>query len=335
MAFQSWSLSPLTFLGCLRLSGLHIELKLEDLPQTLTFPPGEYPLLEKISIAAPPGRLLVSFQNAPKLREAFVSPYTAHIHLPRHQLTGFGSQNMDVPPFWGFMQDAPNLVECSTSIRQCDPSALPRTVLSLPKLQSLTLDSAGTQPYILDAGPVLNFLNTPALKTLSLSCSNRALHTFPSLDISPLLPFVARSSFQLHTLSLSFFQTTTSTLVECFRAMPSLLHLKLKPIRIDVDGLLIKLRSEFLPQLESLHLVFPFDNLNVDGSTVSLATSLLNIRWRLFRGMGAQLQSFRLAHDTDTLWFAEALAARSDFDRLRAEGMSLYAGRAVASVDDF
>ncbi|KAJ6501993.1 hypothetical protein C8R45DRAFT_606633 [Mycena sanguinolenta] len=315
------------------------ELKLEDLPQTLTFLPREYPLLEKISIVAPAGGLLVSFLNAPKLSEAFVSPYTAHIHLPRRQLTAFGSQNMDVTPFWGFVRDASNLVECIISIRQCDPSVLPRTVLSLPKLQSLALGLAGARLYPNDVAPtdLLNVLNTPALKSLSLAGSYRASRAWdPNQDITPIQPFVARSSFQLHSLSLSFFQTTIPTLSQCLRAMPSLVHLKLKPIYIDFSNLLFELRSnQIVPQLESLHLVFPFNNITVDhdGAAVSLAATLLHNRWSLSRG--AQLQSFRLAHETDTLWFTEALKAHPDFDRLEAEGMSLYAGKAVASIDDF
>ncbi|KAF7363954.1 hypothetical protein MSAN_01053700 [Mycena sanguinolenta] len=302
-----------------------IELKLGDLRQTLTFPPREYPLLEKISIVSPVGGFLASFQNAPKLREASVSPYTAHIHLPRHQLTAFGSQNMDVAPFWGFIRDAPNLVECNLALRECGPSTLRSSVLSLLELRSraLTLGSTGHRPYTLNVVPMglLNCLATPALKNLALSCPYCDSMTYgPIEDITPIPPFVSRSGFQLHTLSISFFQTIAPTLVNCLRAVPSLVHLKLKPVEIDLAHLLIQLRSnQLLPQLEFLHLVFPFDNITVDGATVSLAASLLHIRWSLFRG--AQLQSFRLAHETDTSWFAEALVAHRDFDRLGAEGM--------------
>ncbi|KAF7363953.1 hypothetical protein MSAN_01053600 [Mycena sanguinolenta] len=316
-----------------------VELKLGDLRQILTFPPREYPLLEKISIVSPTVGLLISFLNAPKLREASISPYTAHIHLPRHQLTAFGSQNMGVRPFWGFVRDAPNLVECSLTIGEWEPSALRRGVLSLPKLQSLTLGSTARTPIYLPNVlhmRLLDYLETPALKSLSLSCPDPALQAWGSnQDILPLLPFVARSSFQLHILSLSFFRTTTPTLVQCLRAMPSLVHLKLKLI-VDISTFLIQLSlrsNQLLPQLESLHLVVPFGNLNLERSMVSDVASLLHNRWSL--SSGAQLRSFRFVHDTDSSWFAEALAAHLDMDQFAAEGMSLYVGRAVASIDDF
>ncbi|KAF8205609.1 hypothetical protein K438DRAFT_516270 [Mycena galopus ATCC 62051] len=253
-----------------------IELKLGGLPQTLSFPPGDYPLLERISIVPPQGGFLVSFHDAPKLREVFLQVYTAHIRLPRTQLTSFETHRIDFPPFLGLLREASNLVEGSFFIRDCDSSALPRTVLSLPHLQSLALGVMTGQSWSWSTVPmqVLNCLRTPVLTSLALSFPPRTSRVITPNDVSPFLSFVSRSCFQLHTLALSSIPATTESLILCLRAIPSLVHFKLKPLDTDIGRFFILLgpRGHILPQLESLHLVFPFAEIpNGVGRTTAFA----------------------------------------------------------------
>nr|KAJ7811393.1 hypothetical protein B0H14DRAFT_1471614 [Mycena olivaceomarginata] len=313
-----------------------VELDLGAMKQIMTFPPGDYRLLEKISIVPPSGGLLVSFHNAPKLREAELVPYTGQVQFPRHQLTAFSSQHLDVAPFFGFLREAPNLVHATFRIQYCEPSALPTTGLVLPQLQSLALASSPPRSYSgYNTVPmaVLDVLQTPALKSLTLSFPFHTLWPTPH-GISPFLSFVSRSSFQLHTLALSLMPVTTATLMQCLRALPSLVHFKLEPLHnFELGTFSAQLMDrDLVPHLESLHLVFPFSQISKSIGTpteLSAAVDMLCARWNA----GAGLQSFRLAYDNWRL--AEALTLQPGFRRLEEEGMALYVGKLDKAVDNF
>ncbi|KAJ7355937.1 hypothetical protein DFH08DRAFT_803868 [Mycena albidolilacea] len=312
-----------------------IELDLGAMKQIVTFPPGDYRLLEKISIVPPSGGLLVSFHNAPKLREAELVPYTGQVQFPRRQLTAFSSQHLDVAPFFGFLREAPNLVHATFRIRD---SALPTTRLVLPQLQSLAL-AASPIPYGYNMVPmaILDVLQTPALKSLTLSFPFRNLwptHLWPPPHgILAFLSFVSRSSFQLHTLALSLMPVTTSMLIQCLYALPSLVHFKLKPLlKFELGTFFVQLVDRtVVPHLESLHLIFPFSKISesiVTPTALASVVTMLCARWNA----GAGLQLFRLAHE-DNSWPAGALTSHPDFRRLEEEGMSLYVGKLNEAVD--
>ncbi|KAJ7355936.1 hypothetical protein DFH08DRAFT_955373 [Mycena albidolilacea] len=313
-----------------------VELDLGAMKQIMTFPPGDYRLLEKISIVPPSSGLLVSFQNAPKLREAELVPYTGQVQFPRRQLTAFSSQHLDVAAFFGLLREAPNLVHATFRILYCEPSALPTTGLVLPQLQSLALASSPTPPYIgynIVPMAILDVLQTPALKSLTLSFPFRARWPMPH-DNPHFLSFVSRSSFQLHTLALSLMPVPTPTLMECLRVLPSLVHFKLEPLYLEQGTFFAQLVDrDLVPHLESLHLIFPFSKISqsiVTPTGIPTVVEMLCARWNA----GAGLQSFRLAYE-DNSWLAEALTLQPGFRRLEEEGMALYVGKVDKAVDKF
>ncbi|KAJ7238809.1 hypothetical protein B0H12DRAFT_1136726 [Mycena haematopus] len=308
-----------------------IELILGDLPRILPFSRADYPLLEKISIVPPNGGLLISLHDAPKLREVSLSRYSANVYLPRQQLATFRTQAIEVLPFLGFLREATDLVEGTFSLQASwIASSLPNFVLSVARLQSLTLGSAHS-----DGGSglpilILNCLQTPALKALSLSLPYHSM--WSGDNVSPLQSFISRSSFQLHALALSFIQFSTQALIQCLRALPSLVHFKLKPLSIDLASLFAQLIGfpPLLPQLESFHLVFAFPNIpGVTSVTAAVVFQMLSWRWNI-----TQLQAFRLTHFTKNSQIVEDIASHPEFRRLEEEGMALYVeSDGVATVD--
>ncbi|KAF7337875.1 F-box domain-containing protein [Mycena venus] len=312
-----------------------------DLPEEDLFPSlpvkGKYPLLEKLSLTISSDYLRhsISFCDAPKLREVFLYPYDRHIQLPWHQLTSLRIHDIILYGHSAhFLLDilgrASNLVDASLGITvfELEPLELPEAAVLLPYLQSLHLTDEG------DHGSLVTFLaclKAPSLKTLSVDDSESPT------DISPFLSFVSQSAFQLHTLKLSRMPGTTDLLIQCLKAIPSVVHLKLRPSQLD-NTLLSQFtgHSDFLPKLESFHLVAVYSE--ITGTTPDIAVNVMDmLHWRWTAVGVTRLQSFRLAYNAKEPGFNcngkipgldDALSSRSKFRRLQNEGMVLYVGQA-------
>ncbi|KAJ6531255.1 hypothetical protein B0H19DRAFT_1190972 [Mycena capillaripes] len=316
--------SLLNMIGGLSQQWRNIDLLLEEnFLRSLSLPAdGEFPWLEKLSIMPPLSELPMSFCNAPRLREVFIYEFTSQIRLPWHQLTGFRTYNIGISRCLEILRDAPNLIHGIFEIQDYNSPPLPHTVLSHATLQSLRLGRA--RDVGADELPitVLNCLKAPALKSLTLMFGD-ALGQVS--DMSPFLSFVSRSSFQLHTLALSLMPATTDTLIECLKATSSVVHFKFQPphLGFDFNSLLCRFtgHSDFLPNLQSFLMVFPFSGV----SSVTPATCLLMIdmlRWRWSAIGSTRLQSFQLKHPYNTQ-FENSIKTLPDFRELQQEGMAL------------
>ncbi|KAJ6531183.1 hypothetical protein B0H19DRAFT_1273397 [Mycena capillaripes] len=168
---------------------------------------------------------------------------------------------------------------------------------------------------------ILNCLKAPQLESLTLEFADDCLFWG---DISPFLSFLSRSSAQLHTLALSAMPTTADDPIECLKAAPSLVHLKLHlsycirnatPIFILLTG-----QSDFLPNLQSSQFSLSRTEVKPDA-----AIEMLRWRWASVRITG--LQSFRLTHPDPVPPYAEDIKSHPEFRRLKQDGMILHIGR--------
>ncbi|KAJ6531172.1 hypothetical protein B0H19DRAFT_471937 [Mycena capillaripes] len=326
----------------------NIELQLGEISrEALSLPDrGSYPFLEKLSIASPECNLPISFLDAPKLRELVLFTKAMQIQLPWNQLTTFHALDIEASPMFGILRNTPNLVDGRFSIRGCTRAALPNSALPLIGLQSLTLGFKGAirtgmgnlrTDVNLRVIPmaVLNCLQTPALRSLGLSFPY--FHSTYNSDVSPFLSFVSRSCFQLHTLTLFFMPATSDTLIECLKATPTLVNLKIQPLHFAVNAVVARLTgpSDFLPKLESFHLVFSLSHVaDVTSKSASVVVEMLCWRWAAV-GI-SRLQSFRLAHGgIDKPKFVDAVKSHPEFGRLKENGMALYIGQMTLSDDTF
>ncbi|KAJ7467434.1 hypothetical protein B0H11DRAFT_2284386 [Mycena galericulata] len=154
----------------------------------------------------------VVFSSAPALRRILLtnpgselpSPDVEFIGLPWNQIThyrGKYTNRLDVVTL------APNLATCTIDASICDNTRRDPGAL-LPHLQRLTLNGS----------KILDRLTAPALHDLLMG----------SVDLDPLLPFIARSSCTLTRLGLQI-STLSSKLIAVLQALPTLVHLSLYP----------------------------------------------------------------------------------------------------------
>ncbi|KAJ7907359.1 hypothetical protein B0H13DRAFT_2019146 [Mycena leptocephala] len=300
--------------------------------------PKSFPLLEKLAVGAHTSFLesdLSISLDAPRLREVFVPIYLPQIHFPWVQITTFRTDDIRLSPCLEILTNATNLVNGTLEIRD-DASIVPPSILSLNRLQSLTL--AGMLVMDADRIPmiILNCLKAPALKNLTLQFAYfYGSHAWShSWDVSPFLSFVSRSSFQLQSLALSLMPTTTEILIECLKAIPSLVHLKLEPPRfVNMNTVFTQLigNSDFLPKLESLHMFFSIHT-GMHSITSSVVVEMLCWRWA---GVGVtRLKSFQMAQSSFRLVMFDE-AAQSELQRLEEEGLELYVGKPRPGIDSF
>jgi hypothetical protein len=281
-------------------------------------------LLEKLTIiSVARSNTSISFRHAPRLRELFLPRYPPrrHIHFPWAQIITFRTCSILPHSCLKILHRALNLVNAAFDLRD-DTSTVPRpssSNISHMHLQSLSLSGKA----VIGIPLILNCLKTPALKDLTLRFDGTGLSY--SRDVSPFLSFVSRSSFQLHSLALSLMPSTTDSLIQCLKAVPSLVHLKLEPQRvIDMNAIFAQLtrHPDFLPKLESLHL-FSAHTGPPHSVTASVLVEMLCWRWAAV-GI-TRLRSFQMAHSSYLLRFRDE-EARSEFRRLKKEGMVLYLG---------
>ncbi|KAJ6502146.1 hypothetical protein C8R45DRAFT_610381 [Mycena sanguinolenta] len=261
---------------------------------------GRYPFLERVSLGTsppPPDAPMLSFRNAPRLCSVYFPTYTARIELPWKQITKFITERISIEDCLELLRHVSNLVNLHLRIPIFHSFTPPANPILLPQLQSLTLGA----PYHHEAdhGPaaqtmpvaLLACLKTPALKTLTFGT---VLCKSSVCDMAPFLSFLLQSPFQLHTLKLSLMPTTVDALLDCLKATPTIVDLRLQiSLHIpNLDPLFVKLtgQSDFLPKLETLYMTFGGDLPIVDMSLV--LTALL---WRCMSVEVIRLRRFRFA----------------------------------------
>ncbi|KAK7038090.1 hypothetical protein R3P38DRAFT_2904379 [Favolaschia claudopus] len=246
-----------------------------------------FPYLEKLCISPHPGDYPVhSFLDAPKLVDAFVPFYTRGVLLPWHQLTSFGSNRVDIEDCFNLLRHGADLVNLYLGVPPYGPSILPAQCFSLPRLESLTL--VGIDRHV--PFSLLGCLKTPALKTLHVGFHYDSDAVSLS-DISSFTSFATKSSFQLHTLTLSLIPSTMDAVIECLKVTPSVVDLKLQLFHLigQLNPLLTKmLDCSFLPKVEYLHIA---------GDTTCTPWTLLDVlKFRCKTAVGvARVQYLRLA----------------------------------------
>jgi hypothetical protein len=163
---------------------------------------GKYPLLQKLTISYPPlDHVVLSFRDAPKLRETIILEYTPKIQLPWHRLTMFGAESIAIKPCLELLRDASNLAEAYLRILPYVPSALPDTILSLPQLHSLNL---GGTSICLSMNPMMpmdfaQIFENPCFEDSGPWLRGCAEQSPRRCVLVPVL--MSQSAFQLHTLT--------------------------------------------------------------------------------------------------------------------------------------
>ncbi|KAJ7685674.1 hypothetical protein DFH06DRAFT_1159123 [Mycena polygramma] len=293
---------------------------------------GKLPLLESLSISIFfPVDVPITFMDAPKLRSVVLLKSNRQIQAQWHQLATLTSSET-ITSCLQVLHESPNLIDGAFTVCY-EPFAPPVSALEHTHLQSLSLrgvwsDDDYEDEEDMDAPMlILSCLTTPNLKILSLQ-SRLGGNT---VDVFPFLSSVTRSSAQIHTLALSSMPGVPETLIECLKATPSLVVLKLKPPKFDLDPVFAQFTglSDFLPKLKSLHIVLP--QARTLRWTVPTLVEMLCWRWA---AVGTRrLQSFRLVHPYE-LTFGECITAHPEVQRLEAEGMVLYVGQ-ESCIDSF
>ncbi|KAJ7029344.1 hypothetical protein C8F04DRAFT_1265005 [Mycena alexandri] len=194
--------------------------------------PEPLPLLNGFSVEissgiSPP---TISLLDAPKLRRVSVSMYNPQIQVPWHQLITFRTNDIhtSLP-----LRKSSSLLDGAFNIRGLAFTA-PNCILQHPHLRTLAL------------GVFLGVERTLTLQPPN-PASNQAL---PSPDI--IIHFIlSRSSITLRTLALSHMPTTLDGPIECLRATPSVVDLKLElPPFVKLDNLYSQFidQPDFLPK---------------------------------------------------------------------------------------
>ncbi|KAJ6502015.1 hypothetical protein C8R45DRAFT_975108 [Mycena sanguinolenta] len=310
----------------------------EDLPRLSLPVDGKYPFLEKLRMPSPPSdHPTLSFHGAPRLHDVYIPNYTTKIQLPWHQLTKFRADRIDIGHCLELFRHASNLVDTHLDIPTHHPSARPNydAIFTLPQLDSLNLRGVhnGGEDFSVSAGMMLinllKCLKTPALKTLILGPHHVRGSSNTSLrDTSPFLSFISRSVFPLHHLTLCYVPTTANTMIECLKAMPSVVHLELRisdniynanPVFAQFTGY-----RDFLPELQRLQIAFP--------KTTTLDASLVIglLVWRCMTVGVTPLQSCRFEvynnHATELPSDLKPIKTNPVFLELEASGMELSLG---------
>ncbi|KAJ7685642.1 hypothetical protein DFH06DRAFT_48335 [Mycena polygramma] len=288
-----------------------------------------FPSLEKLDIFVVLDNLSISFCEAPKLREVTIGRHSPRLQLPWSQLTKLRCDNVPIPSLLGILRDCSNLLDGNSQV-DVDPSALPLSVLHHSCLQRLELGPVYQNSVMTrNVMPVLDCLKIHGLQSLTLKFP--FYFTIPTTDMSPFLSFISRSSCQLHALILAGVPTTSDALIECLKATPSLVHLKLtfRPNHFLVDANTVFTHfsgpADFLPKLVSFYTVFPYA---YETSRLPSASAVVQMLCSRCGAVGStRLQSFRLGHFNIDLEFDEPITLHTEFQRLQAEGMDLYVGQ--------
>ncbi|KAJ7685650.1 hypothetical protein DFH06DRAFT_1159054 [Mycena polygramma] len=278
---------------------------------------GKFPLLRSLDLSIADGYLSVSLSEAPRLREVTIYPHDPHIQLPWHQLDLLCCYEVHAPSCIEILRNSFNLLDGTFSFID-DSSVLPTSILHHNHLQRLELGTyaeVGNAPLL-----ILSCLKIPSLKDLTLKFPYHS-GTLPA-NVSLFLSFISQSCCQLHTLTLAYVRTTPDELIECLKAAPSLVSLRLTPY-VVMDAVFAQLtgHAAFLPKLESLHIFFPF---KYETSYFDASAVVQMLCWRWAAVGITRLLSFRLGYYRRELQFAEAMASHPECQALQAEGMDLY-----------
>ncbi|KAJ6531174.1 hypothetical protein B0H19DRAFT_1190686 [Mycena capillaripes] len=289
---------------------------------------GAFPLLEKFNLSVMSlGELPIFFYDTPNLRDVSVLRYSSQIRVPWHQLTTFCCQDIEIGSCLDILCHTSNLLDGTFYLRKGPPLPL-ISVLEHVHLHHLVLSAIDEDLPTTNPMPVLDFLKTPALKSLTLEFTN--YDGTQAIDFSPFLSFLSRSSARLHTLALSYMPTTSDTLIECLKATSSLVVLKLTPVPplFDLDAIFAHCTglSDFLPVLESFHAAAPVSE---DDPRITASVVIQMLCYRRAAAGISRLQSFRLSHYGSRPQFDEAMTSHPEFQRLKAQGMDLHVGTYV------
>ncbi|KAJ7685676.1 hypothetical protein DFH06DRAFT_48825 [Mycena polygramma] len=301
----------------------------------------DFSSLERLIILAGPYATLdlpISLCAGPRLHEIFIPAYrmVQPTQIPWAQLTTFHTGHISLPSCFEVLSNASNLVNGAFDIDH--HPRLP--VVPLPNLSSAHLQSLEVTGMTVDSADqksmsILNFLTMPALKNLTLQFTRPSessqRNAWNRSHVSPLLSFISRSSLQLHSLALSRAPVTTDTLIACLNALPSLVHLKLEPLRsVKMDAVFVGLTgNRLLPNLESLHMFF---SAQTGVHSIDAFTLIRMLRWRWSAVGVTRLRSFQMAYSQFRLPFWNE-KANTEFRRLEEEGMDLYLGEKRPRLD--
>ncbi|KAJ7355909.1 hypothetical protein DFH08DRAFT_510893 [Mycena albidolilacea] len=310
-------------------------VELTRLLSIVGFAQGGFDQLEKLAFACTTSpESIISFSNAPRLREIFAPtyPHVASIEFPWAQITSFRTCDIGLASCFDILGSASNLVNGTFEIRG-DRSPAPASILSLNHLQSLSLSGLLVSESSTIPMTIISNLKTPALTSLALRFASLygRLHTWTTA--APFLSFVSRSACQLRTLSLSLTPMNTDCLISCLKAVPSLVHLKLEPLRVvDMGKVFAQLNGDttFLPKLETLHVFF---SAHTGVHTVDPQVVVRMLRWRWAAVEITRLRSFQMPSTSRTPFLDDEAA--TEFDRLKAEGMDLYLRERRRDIDSF
>ncbi|KAJ7685655.1 hypothetical protein DFH06DRAFT_1159061 [Mycena polygramma] len=291
---------------------------------------GSFPLLEKLNISSIDdldNDLPITFCDAPTLREVAFSRHYPQIKIPWHQLTTFRVLDIEILDCVDVLHNSSNLLDASFLIRG-QPTALPASIVKHSRLESLALDVCYDydEPDMdsLDVLPILGCLEIPSLRSLTLEFPEQS----PDTDVSPFLSFMSRFFAQLRILGLSYMPATMVDLIKCLKVTPTVevlaldLALPLVDTVADMDTLFAQLAgpTDFLPKLETLHLVSSFSL----SPRMTIPATVRMLCWRWDTVEITQLQAFALVHCHGDQRFDSALALDADLQRLRNEGMDLH-----------
>ncbi|KAJ7623501.1 hypothetical protein FB45DRAFT_925823 [Roridomyces roridus] len=302
---------------------------------------GDFPVLRKLIVEcqpdAAPGSVYPSraLDGAYMLRELrFHTLRWPDLAMPWNSVELYCSDDIGVSASLDVLRNGINLIKCSLSLVH-EP---PRSSASLPpraSLQELTLVECANDPTeSLLSMNLLRNLTLPSLKHLTLKFHDASGR--PSVDVREFVSFVTRSSIQLESLTLCLVPGPVQTVILCLRCLPSLVTLRLQPHRSmtlflaelaktsDVGGV------QFLPRLESLHLVKPARRRWNDHVASEIMLRMLSSRWdSRLGGSRTHLRTVHFNHAgadvTDT--FTALVTSHPTFERLQEAGMTLVFGK--------
>ncbi|KAJ7498510.1 hypothetical protein FB451DRAFT_1202140 [Mycena latifolia] len=207
-----------------RMQSLEFKITLDTFDRMDT-PPLEFPLLQNLSI-----RLFDEDEDLDggEIHRAVwrfllgeVSP--SSITLPWEQLTKFTGELFTIAQCLEALRLMPNLVECHFAVYESEPREDSDTILSHPKLESLTLyASVSDMGGEAQSAEILEFLTLPALQVLHIL----GIEDFDEVELDL---FLTRSSPPLRTLILRPLDSDGAIGIQdaAFLAMSSLTHLEI------------------------------------------------------------------------------------------------------------
>jgi len=209
-----------------------------DLPiplaRSLSAVKNRLPCLESLSARykPPESKQLDAFQNAPRLTDLALGPYTtfSKLPVPWTQLTKFRT-SMDLDDVIEILHHSPNLVNLAFSSYSPTLSTA-QPLVQFPHLTTLVIDTCNDPANLFDC------LVVPRLRNLDVSLVYFDLEDINDADpawwdwLEPLLSLISRSScsIQSFTFRTRAIDIDADDLTSCLQAMPAL-----RDLALDLD----------------------------------------------------------------------------------------------------